>query len=380
MSTYANFPYQRQFDQFIAANLRDSVDNMMGIRTGRNFRKRQRLSNSIQDNTSYQQWKKYKIRDGRWRNALIPSLKSNLYRQDYTFKRLKVFQGRGDVVMEQTQLVDNHCSMPIYTLALNGVKQVRVDDSGTVSSVSVAKPFRNYVRQSDGTWKSYIVNGQQQDGVSGSGLEDPSTRLEDSGAMGPSGFLKWTSVKFNLWGARKRQTIFYVDIVRATEQHGCPYAYGHGSVLPAELGQHLDEIMRPLTVNPIAAANNLVRSPWKVLKRIKVELDPVLSTEGDPDGHVKTVELFNRWGRTVRFDRAIDDSDSLVTNQQFEIPAAGIRDDVKNVIHTFPEATSLLFVVIRCNQFVKSAIGTQFDPDIHASFDISFRSSWSKIQ
>jgi len=293
MSTYANFPYKRQFDQFIAANLRDSISaNMMGMRTARNTRKRQRVS--IQDATSYQQWKKYKIRDGRWRNALIPALKANLYRQDYTFKLLKSFDTRGAILADHSLTAEGHINMPLYTLALNGVKQARFDQNGSViSPVLSAQPLRKYQRQANGTWTSYAMSGFLTDGTAALGLEDPSTHLEDAGSMGPSGFLKWTSVKFNFWGARKKQTVFYVDIVRSTEQHGCPYAYGSGAVLPNALGQHLDEIMRPLTVNPIASANNLVASPWKVLKRIKVELDPVLTTEGDIDGHVKTVEVFH---------------------------------------------------------------------------------------
>lgn len=379
MSTYANFPYQRQFEQFVAANIGASVGNMMGVRTGRNSRKRQRVS--IQDNTSYQQWKKYKIRDGRWRNALFPTLKASLYRQDYTFKQLKAFETRGAVSMGHSLSPEGNAFMPIYTFALNGVKQARFDQDGSViSPVLSAQPFRRYQRQHTGYWASVAMNGLLTDGSQSLNLEDPSTHLEDGGGMGPAGFLKWTSVKFNFWGARKKQTTFYVDIVRATDHHGCPYAYNSGSSLPDALGQHLDEIMRPLTVNPIATANNLVPSPWKVLKRIKVELDPVVTTEGDPDGHVKTVELFNRWGRIVRFDQSIDDAAIVTTNQQFHGVDKGIRDDATSTVHFFPEHTSILFLVIRCNVFTVSPAGTEFNPDIHPSFDISFRSSWSKIE
>lgn len=379
MSTYSNFPYQRQFEQFVAGNLGESVGNMMGMRTARNSRKRQRVS--IYDATSYQQWKKYKIRDGRWRNALLPTLKANMYRQDYTFKRLKSFEGRGDVPMQNVKTESGHVMMPLYTFALNGVKQARLYPSGIPSSFLSVYPFRRYERQAGGSWTSFTLNGLATNGTMADGLEDPSTHLEDAGAMGPSGFLKWTSIKFNFWGARKKQTVFYVDIVRATEQHGCPYAYSAGSPLPDALGQHLDEIMRPLTVNPIATANNLVSSPWKVLKRIKVELDPVVTTEGDPDGHVKTVELFNRWGRTVRFDESIDDATLVRSNEQFNAPDKGVRDDATSVVHVLPESTSILFLVIRCNLFVQKPIAEYtFDPDIHPSFDINFRSSWSKIE
>lgn len=379
MSTYSNFPYKRQFEQFVADNLRASAVNMMGMRTARNTRKRQRVT--IHDDTSYQQWKKYKIRDGRWRNALLPTLKANLYRQDYTFKRLKSFESRGSVGMDYSIAADGHAFMPLYTLALNGVKQAHFGQDGSViSPVLSAQPFRRYQRQASGHWVSVASHGFLTDGTQSLNLEDPSTHLEDAGGMGPSGFLKWTSVKFNFWGARKKQTTFYVDIVRATDHNGCPYAYNSGSSLPDVLGQHLDEIMRPLTVNPIATANNLVRSPWKVLKRIKVELDPVVTTEGDPDGHVKTLELFNRWGRIVRFDRAIDDATLVTNNPQFTGHEKGVRDDATSVINFFPDHTSILFLVIRCNLFTLSTAGSEFNPDIHPSFDINFRSSWSKIE
>lgn len=384
--SYTSFPYQRQFDRFAAANLGQPsviIDNMMGIATGRNMRKRQRVS--IHDQTSYQQWRKYKIRSGRKRNALLPILRSNMYRIDYTFKVLKEFTGYGALPMERKESTSG-VSAPLYTLALNAVGQVRRDASGFVTSSFAPSPMRSYERVANGNWTSYVVMGNRPDGVPDSKLHDPSTNLEANGGMGPSGFLKWTSVKFNFWGARKKQTVFYVDICRAIDGVGNPYHFQPSltstpdSFFPPDIGQHLDEMMRPLTVNPIATANNQVPSPWKVLKRIKVELDPVLTTEGDPDGHCKTVELFNRWGRTVRFDESIDDVSTLDTNANYGNPIVGTRDDNTSITRVYPADDKLLFLVIRCNCFSKTAAGASFDPDINPSFDINFRSSWSKIQ
>lgn len=383
--SYTSFPYQRQFDRFAAANLGEPsviLDTMMGMRTGRNSRKRQRVS--VQDNTSYQQWKKYKIRDGRRRNALMPILRSNLYRVDYVFKRLKDFTGYGALPMQFDERTSG-VSAPLYTLALNAVSQVRRDASGVPTGLFSASPMRTYERSSSGSWTSYLVHGHRPDGVPDTKLYDPSTNLEDNGGMGPAGFLKWTSVKFNFWGARKKQTTFYVDICRAFDSSDNPYRYIQStastpdSFFPASIGQHLDEMMRPLTVNPISTANNQVPSPWKVLKRIKVELDPVLTTEGDPDGHCKTVELFNRWGRTVRFDDAIDDNSTFDTNANYGAPSVGTRDDNTSVVQFLPAFDKMLFLVIRCNCFSKTSAAA-FDPDINPSFDINFRSSWSKIQ
>lgn len=382
MSTYANFPYRRQFEQFVASNL---MDSMNGMRSGLNARKRQRVS--IQDNTSYQQWKKYSIRSGRKRRGTMPILRSNLVRMDYTFKGLSdSFDGRGLFAMMHNRsdvpdagTGEYSYTQPLYTLALNSCRQAALTLTGSVGQVFAPAPMRSYIRTGDGPWIHSGVLGVNPPGSFDGSLQCSSDEGSNSGAMGPSGFLNWTDVKLNLWGARLRQTVFYIDICRAIDPEANPYRYSPNTVLPPALGQHLDEIMRPLTVNPLATANNLTKSPWKVLKRIKVELDPILTTEGDTNGHCKTIDIFNRWGRIVDFKDSVYSPSSVSDdNSKYVNPLVGVRDDATSVVNMWPADDKLLFLVIRSTCFSRT-INESFNADIHASFDLSFRSSWTKL-
>lgn len=383
-----SIPYTREFERYAsaarAAGAGRLVDDVITLQRDmpRNGNKRRRVN--ITDQTSYQQWRKYIIRSGRKKNAMIPILRSNLVRIDYGFKALTTFNSRGMMAMMMNRSDvssggEYSWSMPIYTVALNAVVQGARSVNGEVGQVFNPSVFRGYVRTGDGSWSSNTQFGTLASGSVSDKLTYSSDHLEDVGAMGPSGYLKWTDAKLNLWGAKFKQTVFYIDICRAIEPESNPYRFAPNTLLPPIVGQHLDEIMRPLTVNPIATANNLAPSPWKVLKRIKVELDPTQSTEGDPDPHCKTIDLFNRWGRIVDFkDATYSPSPIQQYNSSFVNPNVGVRDTTTSTVNMWPDDDKLLFLVIRCNCF-SSTEAAEFNNAVNPSFDINFRSSWAKL-
>lgn len=352
--------------------------NAAGNYVRQQLNKRQR---TITDQTSYQQWKRYDIRGGKKRPRTMPLLKANIVRLDYTFKFLKSFVGNGALWMDNYQLPTGPIIQPLYTLLLNGCNQ-RTISSGTGV---YTQPLRRYVRQSDGYWTSETINGQAPDGSLSTYLFPAGTNLgnvlgSSIGVMGPKGYLNWTSVKLNLWGAKFKQVIYYIDIVAVDNPSGNPYRYSPNTALPEDLNQHLDEIMRPLTVNPLADANNLVPSPWRVIKRIKVEFDPIVTTEGDQDPHCKTLNIFNRWGRTIDFN---DSTTSVLPadddNVNYVNVAKGITDGTVGVIDHIPSDDQMLFMVIRSSNFVVRADPAEVTNGLTPSFDIKFRSSWSKL-
>lgn len=353
-----------------------------------NGAKRQRTT-SISDTTAYQQWKRYSVRDGRRRKKLMPLLASNLTRLDYLFKGLKDFQGSGFYPMSYnavTNANDANIDMPIYVFRLNSVIQYL---PGSSPQVAIPSPLRRLSRRSGGLWTSNVVNGHSPDGSSSPSLQYVGNNLAtgaatiDAGAMGPKGYLNWTSLKLNLWGAKYKQVKYVIEICRPLDADCNIYRYSPNSNLHESLSQHLDEMMRPLTVNPLATANNLTPSPWKVLKRVYVELDPIQMNEGDQDPHCKTVTLFNRWGRIYDYQDSLQDSTPEADDYaNYVDPQRGIMDaartvNLNNVAPTLD--TDNLFVVIRSNCFSRS-VGIPFDNTNNASFDLSFRSSFSKLQ
>ena len=340
----------------------------------------------IQDPSSYQQHERININGGRKKRSIMPIIRSNLVRMDYTFKGLKDFSERGFYWMRQKPVaseVGAALYMPCYMLALNACNQEALSQGNSSEFVNFARPFRVFARSDGSQWESRGVDGHDESGSPSPFLEVATDDMRDVdssfGAMGPRGYLNWTLVKLNLWGAKNKQTVFYIDICSVIDPDANPFRYAVGTWYPTEFSQHMDEMMRPLTVNPISTANNMTRSPWRVLKRIKVSIDAISTTEGDQDPHCKTLKLFNRWGRMVDFKSSIHEPGFIANNDTFTNPVAGVKDNATSVTRFLPEDDKLLFLVIRSTCYSKTAVEAEESNTVNPSFDLSFRSSWTKM-
>lgn len=339
----------------------------------------------IQDPSSYQQHEQIFINGGLKKRSLTDVLRSNIIRLDYTFKGLRDFNGYGNYWMHQypvSSADESPMKMPCYFFAMNGCNQEGLTMGNSTDITQYTRPMRMAVR-GNSAWYSDTIDGQAPDATNSSVLwpTTDSVNNVDSvvGAMGPRGYLNWTLFKINLWGCRYKQTTFYIDICSVSDADGNPFRYAPGSLFPTTLSQHLDEMMRPLTVNPISTANNLTPSPWRVLKRVKVSIDPISTTEGDQDPHCKTLNLFNRWGRAVDFKSFIYEPGPNTTNVEFANVREGVKDVSTSVTHHLPEDDKMLFLVIRCNVYHRHVFGAGPTNDLSPSFDVSFRSSWNKL-
>lgn len=344
----------------------------------------------IEDPSSYQQHQRININGGRKRRSIMPIIRSNLIRMDYTFKGLKDFTERGFYWMRNAPTI-NHAEspshQPIYVFAMNGCNQESRTTGDSVHVSQFTRPMRALTREASGAWKSTIVNGHDESGLPSNTLEFATDDIREVGsvigAMGPRGYLNWTLFKLNLWGAKNKQTTFYIDICSVIDSDANPFRFQAGTLYPAEFNQHIDEMMRPLTVNPISTANNLTPSPWRVLKRVKVSIDPISTTEGDQDPHCKTLKLFNRWGRTVDFKEFVFEPAvggfPLERNDNYINPVAGVKDTATSVPSHLPEDDKLLFLVIRSTCYTRSAWDAEPSNTVNPSFDLSFRSSWTKM-
>ena len=340
----------------------------------------------IEDPSSYQQHERIHINGGRKKRSVMRIVRSNLIRMDYTFKGLKDFAERGFYWMRQkpiTEEVGSAVYQPCYMLALNGCNQEALSTGGSSEFHNFTRPLREYARAESGQWESRIVNGHDDTGLPLPYLEVATDDMRDvdssNGAMGPRGYLNWTLVKLNLWGSKNKQTTFYVDICSVNDPDANPFRYAAGTWYPVEFNQHMDEIMRPLTVNPISTANNLTRSPWRVLKRVKVSIDPISTTEGDQDPHCKTLKLFNRWGRNVDFKSSVYEPGDKLKNDSYVNPVVGLKDNTTSVVSHLPDDDKLLFLVIRSTCYSKTAADGSESNTVNPSFDLSFRSSWTKL-
>lgn len=340
----------------------------------------------IEDPSSYQQHERININGGRKKRSVMRIVRSNLIRMDYTFKGLKDFAGRGFYWMRQRPTlaaVGSPIYQPVYMCAMNACNQEALSTGNSVEYPNRVAPLREFLRGDSGGWESKTVLGHDESGVPSSYLEVATDNMRDVdsviGAMGPRGYLNWTVVKLNLWGAKWKQTTFYIDICTVIDPDCNPFRYTPGTVYPTPFCQHMDEMMRPLTINPISTANNLTRSPWRVLKRVKVSIDPISNTEGDQDPHCKTLKLFNRWGRNVDFKSFVYEPGAFDDNDNYVNPIVGVKDNATSVYSIFPQDDKLLFLVIRSTCYSRTTSDVIESNTINPSFDLSFRSSWTKM-
>ena len=338
----------------------------------------------IPDTSVFQQYRRYKLKYGRRKSgpAFVKSVvKANTARLDYIFRGINPngFGGNGHYWMARRTFAAEQTQMPVYFLAANFVNQALLQQDGEATSMVSSQPFRLGTRGDDGSWYTWTIPGQNHSGENFESLRAVSDSMDAQGdGIGPRGYLNWTSLKLTLWGSKTKSTVFYVDLVRPLDHDADPFNYAAGAAMPRVFNQHMDEVMRPLTVHPLARANNISKSPWRVLKRLKVEFDPTISAEMDPDPHCKTVEIFNRWGSVVNFKATtfspyIGDDDGSV----FERPNNGVTERLTSVLRTQPaDDLRTLFYVIRAETYTSNDDVSNM---VNPSFDLSFRSSWSKL-
>lgn len=354
-------------DTVFTTNLGSTIGGMARMRAGQ---KRKRVT--VQDPSDYQQRSYYVDKTGRNKYTIGKVVRSNVTRLDYWFKALKTFDDNGFNPMNKLQdAAENLNFVPCYMFSPFHVNQ----------SLATALPFRRLQQTlTNGQFSSRIVTGFGFTGASSGSLQ-----FADNGRgvnvgnqfMGTAGLLKWTDFRFNLWGAVNKSVRFKIDFIRATKADCNPFATSVGTDFNSSLQQEFDQYIRPKTVNPISTANDLHSSNWKIVKSYTFDFDPIVTSEGDPDPHVKVVKLFQRWDREVRFDWSTASTIDPNANN-FNDVLRNDNEQIYDVINTRPESEKDIFVLITATNYQPYS-AVPFSNTTDGSFDISFRSSWARL-
>jgi len=332
--------------------------------------KRKRVA--VGDPSDYQQRSYFVDKTGRNKYTLAKVVRSNVTRLDYWFKAIKTFDDHGQNPMNKLQdAAANLNYVPCYMFSPFHVNQ----------SLATANPFRRLQQTlTNGNFSSGLITGFGYTGSASGSLQ-----FADNGRganvgpqfMGPAGLLKWTDFKFNLWGATNKSVRFKIDFIRARKADCNPFATAAGSEFNVSLQQEFDQYIRPKTVNPISTANDLHSSNWTIVKSYTFDFDPIVTSEGDPDPHVKIVKLFQRWDREIRFDWSTGPIIDPNANN-FNDVQRNDNEQIFDVTNIRPESEKDIFMLITATNYQPYS-ATAFSNTTDGSFDISFRSSWARL-
>jgi len=334
---------------------------------GSSKRSRQSTVEYKADPSGYQQISYSRYRDGKNRYSAAKIVRSNIRRQDYWFKGIKTFDDHGFYWMDKFLSGDLRYTSA-FIFAPFHVAQVG----------NVPKPMRRIGMNGDLFFSSEVF-GQLENGSLDSGLQGSTDFFggPSSDAIGPHGYLAWTDLKLNLWGAKLKSTRFALWIIKPMVENANPFEYALNVNFPEVLQEQFKEVLRPITVNPISTSNNMTDGQWKVIKKYVWDIDPVLTQEGDPDPHVRQVSVFNRWDRSIDFNWTTK-SAYTATAAEFNDPAQNRDETIFNVDNVRPEADKDVFFMLTATNYTPYA-GEAGDNNVDPSFDFSFRSSWRKM-
>lgn len=215
---------------------------------------------------------------------------------------------------------------------------------------------------SNGTPYFAALNGQMGDGTLDSNWQFERGNVQP---YRTDSFLHdWTSVKLNLYGARKRTTYFDVMFVRFPNEFA---SLGSASTSNADFKNLLAYLTRPLMYSNINVYNPEVASNIKVVKRFRYYVPPTQSIDlNTTTGKIKNVNIFIRHNTRYKLDY----------NEAANVPAMRGADlvdytnqpDDQN--HNYPKHERRLYMIIRA--FAPEQRSTAGWPVVDAAIDPSY--------
>lgn len=344
------------------------------------------------DPASNQQRSYFSSRKGRGRRPSVKQLvRTSVVRQDYFFKYLKAFDDNGALYCGKGVLTQHNVGGYTY---VNGVNVLpvyfyapfHVHQTTSAGSTATNVPLRRLcLNAATGAMMIAPMVGQKTDGTYAHSNHEVENRLSWT-RMGNQGVACWDNLKLNLWGAKNKSIRWVVEYVQALQEEVNPFAWGVDLIsvpTPATntnslFSEHWLEHLRTTFVNPIATSNNMAPPAIRTLKKYVFDLDPIDSSDGDSDPHVKRVNLFHRWNRNFRFDWSTDAAGTYLFPDDYDDPTKNASEDIIGTIHTQPEFMKDIFVVLYATNY-ESNLDTVSANTTSASFDISARTSWAKV-
>lgn len=177
-------------------------------------------------------------------------------------------------------------------------------------------------------------------------------------------FLKWLSIKMNLWGCKNRSTKYTVQIVRFKEELLCPNDFTAVNDKRTALFQSL---IKSKAYNPISTSSTQLQKYYKVLKSESFMIQPTSSTETDQDPHVRTVNWFVRLNKLLDYTQTANKitADADLADQADFVQNIGQQNEA------YIKSDKRLYLMIFATNFGADAAESNVDTP---SFDLNIRS------
>lgn len=190
--------------------------------------------------------------------------------------------------------------LPMYIYDLTSITNV-----GTGGALVEAQPLRRAswnISTSNIDWTA--MSGVMADGTTTSTRMQVEKRPWNSTLSYPheKSRLLWSDVKLNLWGTQSKPTEWTIQIVKLYDENLDPWNTPTNTVEHSTFWQSQ---IKNYVYNPIATTSqSIVRRGMKVLKTYTKVIQPTANYENDPDPHVVTLKMFNKWYRDISYKNA----------------------------------------------------------------------------
>lgn len=370
-----------------------------------------------------------KIKKDTRRKYLLDSL---VQATRYRFGRIQDSNALNGVYwLTNTNLDDNWRRLPVYIIPLFTVNQggAAVGAADTAMTPDVTYGMYELMIVKDAPADATLQPGQMQwrrvpgynptlsaaTNAYGPVAVTPSDQVDP--VIGRKGLLDWTRLKLCFWGKRKAPSRIKVSIMKFRDPNYCPEEFvdrggnggttsGTSNLTPDGCALWADRLKTLLNGGMAGYGRISDTNVINTLKEYNIDINPIdAGAEGSADlrGHMKHLDLFNRWNRVMDFTVPMV---NLVPEEPAKaysgLPVLETYGDIRvqNKLPTINEGFSaylnrsddMVYALIESIQEVEEAETTNTDPrgqptgispahtDTAVSFDFTLESSYSHIQ
>lgn len=285
--------------------------------------------------------------------------------------------------------------LPVHLYNLSVINQGgTASDASAGTGTNQAPPVGYKLRinsASPGAMEFQVIPGLDLDGTTArSSMKITGPGDNTTAIIGRDGLLQWSRIRLCIWGKVTRPSTVKISIVRFKEPEFTPDNYvnlanGNPSTT---VSQDAMEFWRtrtkPLVNGLIAGYPRPAEKNMKVLKSWRVNINPIdaaAETAGsDSRGHMKHLDIFNRWNRNIDFTTKVT-ADNAITYAQLTTAAhtltastgyAGWPRQIEKSLYLMIESVTPDTVAWDAND--AASVGTQ------VSYDINIETQYGHIQ
>lgn len=334
----------------------------------------------INDGAGSAQFKSYKFKSGKRkpkRTQQSQLISAITVRNRLRFSGInELSQGQGYFPLSHQFIDANIDHLPVFVMNLSSVRQAS----------NVAQPlWRLWHNKTTSNMGWTVWNGLERSG----GLT-PDWQIEDNAstqttAPGRKALLDWVRIRLNVWGKKTAPSRISIQLVKFSDEELCPETMTvlreSGStttadVVDPEANQFWSSIVKPLINNPCSSIIRTSRMKMRVIKDFKINIDPTLSNDNDPDPSCKFLDIFHRVGRLIDYSSA-----PSVVQSAANLNAATTYTDITTGYRAYPQRIQQsLYLVIRSMQQDYVGSGGTMDNTQTATFDMNVQTSYKSVQ